>query len=94
MISFIIPAYNEESLIEETVSQLKESADLLKLDYEIIVVDDDSNDRTAQLANAADAKVVQVKNRQIAATRNAGAKAAMGDISDMSAGGSAFSLPY
>ena len=80
MISFIIPAYNEEALSEETVSQLREGADQLKLDYEIIVVDDDSSDRTAQLANASGAKVVQVKDRHIAATRNAGAKAAKGDI--------------
>ena len=80
MISFIIPAYNEEALIEETVTQLKKAADELKLDYEIIVVDDDSSDRTAELANASGAKVICAKNRQIAATRNAGAKAAMGDI--------------
>ena len=80
MISFIIPAYNEEALIEETVAQLREGADLLKLDYEIIVVDDDSSDKTAELATAAGAKVVHAKNRQIAATRNAGAKAATGDI--------------
>ena len=80
MISFIIPAYNEEALIEETVSQLEESADQLKLDYEIIVVDDDSNDKTAELATVAGAKVVHAKNRQIAATRNAGAKVAKGDI--------------
>lgn len=80
MISFIIPAYNEESLIEETVSQLREGADQLELDYEIIVVDDDSSDRTSQLAVAVGAKVVHAKNRQISATRNDGAKAAQGDI--------------
>ncbi len=80
MISFIIPAYNEEALIEETVTQLKNAAVELKLDHEIIVVDDDSSDRTAELAAACGAKVVHAKNRQIAATRNTGAKVAMGDI--------------
>lgn len=80
MISFIIPAYNEEALIQETVSHLVKAADELKLDYEIIVADDDSNDKTAQLATSSGAKVVLTSNRQIAATRNAGAKAAKGDI--------------
>lgn len=80
MISFIIPAYNEEALIQETVTQLKTASTELKLDYEIIVVDDDSNDKTAQLASSSGAKVVHASNRQISATRNDGAKAAQGDI--------------
>ncbi len=80
MLSFIIPAYNEETLIEATVKQLQVSAEALGRDYEIIVVNDASTDRTERLAEAAGARVINVKNRQIAATRNAGAANAAGDV--------------
>ncbi len=80
MISFIIPAYNEEALIEATVKQLQVAAEALGRDYEIIVVNDASTDRTAQVAEAAGARVIDVGNRQIATTRNAGAANAAGDV--------------
>jgi glycosyltransferase involved in cell wall biosynthesis len=81
-ISFIIPAYNEEALIGETVERLKLSArDCMNEDeFEIIVVDDDSSDRTASIARECGARVVPVKRRQIAAVRNAGAAEAKGDV--------------
>ena len=47
--------------------------------YEIIVADDASTDRTAEIALQNNAELVSVAHRQIAATRNAGAKAARGD---------------
>ena len=80
MLSFIIPAYNEEALIEATVKQLQVAAEALGRDYEIIVVDDASTDETAKVAKAVGARVVNVDNRQIAATRNAGAASANGDV--------------
>ncbi len=80
MLSFIIPAYNEEALIEATVKQLQVAAEALGRDYEIIVVNDASTDQTAKVAKAAGARVVDVDNRQIAATRNAGAASANGDV--------------
>ncbi len=80
MLSFIIPAYNEEALIEATVKQLHIAAAALGSDYEIIVVDDASTDETAKVAKAAGARVVDVDKRQIAATRNAGAASATGEV--------------
>ena len=80
MLSFIVPAYNEEALIEATVKQLQFSAEALGRDYEIIVANDASTDETANVAEAAGARVVNVDNRQIAATRNAGAADANGDV--------------
>ncbi|MCI0346498.1 MAG: glycosyltransferase [Chloroflexi bacterium] len=47
---------------------------------EIVVVDDDSPDRTPAIARAHGARVVPARNRQIAATRNAGARAAHGEM--------------
>ena len=80
MLSFIVPAYNEEAELPTTLRLLRAAADASAEDYEIIVVDDASTDRTADVASAAGARVIAVKHRQIAAVRNAGARAARGDI--------------
>jgi glycosyltransferase involved in cell wall biosynthesis len=48
--------------------------------YEIVVADDASADRTAAVARDAGAKLVSINRRQIAAARNAGARAASGDV--------------
>src|ERR1051325_7786463 len=70
--SFIIPAYNEEALIGRTLDVLRESAAQLQGGFEIIVANDDSSDRTPEIAREKGAKVIDVKKRQIAAVRNAG----------------------
>jgi glycosyltransferase involved in cell wall biosynthesis len=79
MISFIVPAYNEESLIAHTLAALNDVGRNLTEPYEIIVADDDSSDRTAAVAEELGARVVRARHRQIAATRNEGARAAAGD---------------
>lgn len=79
MISFIVPAYNEESLIGRTLESLNRAAGSLTEACEIIVADDASTDRTASIAESHGARVVRVELRQIAATRNAGAREANGD---------------
>ena len=79
MISFIVPAYNEEKLIVGTLAALNEAAEGIGEAYEIVVADDASTDRTADLARANGARVVTVNCRQISATRNAGAREAAGD---------------
>ena len=78
MISFVIPAYNEERLLGATLQALHAAARTLAEPYELIVVDDASTDGTAAVARAHAARVVAVNNRQIAATRNAGARVANG----------------
>jgi len=80
MISFIIPAYNEETLLGRTLTVLKAAAQALDEPFEVVVVDDASTDRTAAIAREHGAQVVSVAHRQIAATRNAGARAASGEI--------------
>ena len=82
MISFIIPAHNEEALLVDTLRILRVSATELGggQPFEIIVVDDASTDATAEIARSSGARVETIDRRQIAATRNAGAKVARGDL--------------
>ena len=78
-LSFIIPAYNEAQLLGSTLSAIERAASALRLTFEVIVVDDASHDRTPEVARACGARVVAVNYRQIAATRNAGAREAAGE---------------
>lgn len=71
MILALIPAYNEERFIASVVLETKKYA------THVIVVDDGSSDRTAELALAAGAQVVgQPKNMGKAQALNAGFRAA------------------
>lgn len=79
VLSFIVPAHDEAPLIGATLDALHAAARNLRLAYEIVVVDDASTDDTAAIAEAAGARVEHVAHRHIAATRNAGARAARGD---------------
>jgi len=79
MISFVIPAHNEQALIRQTLAAIRRSAATVGEPFEIIVVDDASTDRTAALAGADGARVVRVNLRKISAVRNAGAREAHGD---------------
>ncbi|MGE5192286.1 MAG: glycosyltransferase [Deltaproteobacteria bacterium] len=80
MISFIVPAHNEELLIGATLASIHFAAREAGADYELIVVDDASTDGTARIAAGHAARVIHVNNRQISATRNRGARAARGDL--------------
>lgn len=48
-ISIVIPAYNEEASIGDILDKIKKVMEELNQDYEIIVVDDGSTDRTAEI---------------------------------------------
>jgi glycosyltransferase involved in cell wall biosynthesis len=81
--SIIIPAYNEERYLP----RLLDSIAVAKSNYsggpdlvEVIVADNDSTDRTAEVATAHGARVVRVEKRRIAAARNGGGRAARGEI--------------
>jgi glycosyltransferase involved in cell wall biosynthesis len=73
--SIVMPAYNEGLGIQKSIRTLAEIFDGLRLDYEIIVVDDGSRDRTFdQAAAMADAGF---KVRAIRLSRNFGKEAAL-----------------
>jgi glycosyltransferase involved in cell wall biosynthesis len=79
MISLIVPAHNEELELPATLEAIHAAARGVIEPYEIIVVDDASTDATPEIASRAGAKVVHIGRRQIAAARNAGARAAQGE---------------
>ena len=57
MISFIIPAYNEELELSSTIAAIRHAAATgTAQSYEIIVVDDASTDATAEIAATAGAR--------------------------------------
>jgi glycosyltransferase involved in cell wall biosynthesis len=81
-ISVVVPAFNEERLLGESLARIKSAARSFAArgwDFELIVCDNNSNDRTAEIARAAGATVVLEPVNQIARARNAGAAAATGD---------------
>jgi glycosyltransferase involved in cell wall biosynthesis len=81
-ISVIIPAFNEERLLGATLTQVKSAMAAFTQrgwESELIVCDNNSTDRTAEIARAAGATVVFEPINQIARARNSGAAAATGD---------------
>ena len=76
--SIIVPAYNEERYLPRTVRFIKEAMPFLPGRGELIVVDNNSTDRTADIAHGAGARVIFEPINQISRARNAGAKAALG----------------
>jgi len=81
-ISVIVPAFNEERLLGETLRQIQAAmAAFTRRQWtaELIVCDNNSTDRTAEIARAAGARVVFEPINQIGRARNRGAEAATGD---------------
>lgn len=81
-VSIVIPAFNEEKLLGATLQAVNAARTAFTdagWDSEVIVCDNNSTDRTAEIARAAGATVVFEPVNQIARARNSGAAAAGGD---------------
>jgi len=79
-ISILIPAFNEEALIGPVIDSVHQSfAAIAPRSYEIIVCDNNSTDRTAEIALSKGALVVPEPHNQIARARNTAAKNARGN---------------
>lgn len=77
-ISVVVPAFNEERLLASSLSAIIEASRVFE-STELIVCDNNSTDRTAEIARAAGARVVFEPVNQISRARNAGAAVASGD---------------
>ena len=49
--SVVVPMYNEEEVIRETCARLRDVMDGTGVDYEVLLVNDGSHDRTAEIAS-------------------------------------------
>lgn len=82
-LSLVIPAFNEERFLPRLLDSVAAAAHRYEhgpASVEVIVADNASTDRTAELAQARGCRVVSVAKRSIAATRNAGFAVARGGI--------------
>ena len=81
-LSIVVPAFNEEQLLPASLQSIQD-ASVAFTDagwaMELIVCDNNSTDRTAEIAAAAGARVVFEPINQISRARNAGAAQATGD---------------
>ena len=81
-ISVVVPAFNEERLLAASLRRLNDAMSVFVRcgwTSELIVCDNNSSDRTAEIARAAGAQVVFEPVNQISRARNTGAAHAQGD---------------
>jgi glycosyltransferase involved in cell wall biosynthesis len=76
--SVVIPCYNEADFISATLDSLK--SQIFEGSVEIIVVDNNCTDETVDIAKKYGAKIVEEKNPGVCWARQAGTKAANGEI--------------
>jgi glycosyltransferase involved in cell wall biosynthesis len=79
LVSVIIPAYNAENFLEETINSVKHQS---YSNWELIVINDGSTDKTSEKANnEADTRIslVEQRNAGVSAARNAGLQRAKGE---------------
>jgi glycosyltransferase involved in cell wall biosynthesis len=77
-VSVVVCAYNAERTIDQCLASL---AVLNYPDYEVIVVNDGSRDRTREIAKSYDyCRIIDQPNKGLSVARNVGAEAAMGEV--------------
>src|SRR5436309_9769612 len=60
-ISVLVPAFNEEANLEPTVQRLVRALSITVEEFELIVVNDGSTDRTAEVANSLPSRYPEVR---------------------------------
>ncbi len=78
-VSIIVPAYNESEHLQACITALK-SQNYPKDSYEVIVVDNESTDNTAQIAKKNQVQLLEKQPGNVGRMRNLGAKEARGEI--------------
>ncbi len=80
-VSIILPAYNEEKAIGKVIDDIRTAMKDSSFQHEIIVVDDHSEDRTAEVAKAKEVRLIRrLVQGGSGASRRTGILAAEGDI--------------
>lgn len=78
-VSFIIPALNEEQNIEKTIDSIKNTVGGF-FDYEILIIDNGSEDNTLSIAKKLGVKTIVKPTGTIGSLRNVGARVALGSL--------------
>lgn len=78
MISVVVPAYNEERLLPFCLEALKNQA--FYADFEVIVIDNGSTDRTSEIAKEFGFRLIREQKRGVGRALRAGCRAARGEI--------------
>jgi glycosyltransferase involved in cell wall biosynthesis len=81
--SLIIPAWNEQAYLPrllDTVDEARRTYTGGAEAIEVIVTDNDSTDRTAEIARDRGCRIAHVERRRIACARNGGAAEARGEV--------------
>jgi glycosyltransferase involved in cell wall biosynthesis len=78
--SVLVPAHNEEAYIGNCLQSIKDAADRVTEEVEIIVALNRCIDQTADIAEGYQAVIVNEDHKNLARIRNAAARAATGDI--------------
>jgi len=79
LISVVIPAFNEEKLLGSCIDSVRAVFAGQAAEHEILVCNNNSSDRTGEVAAACGAKVIFEPLNRIGGARNTGAAAAAGD---------------
>lgn len=84
MLSILIPTFNEQNAIKETVSRIHQAFSPTGEIFEILVIDDGSTDRTPDILRSLEFPELQVfahqKNRGYGSSMKTGIRKARGDI--------------
>ncbi len=81
LVSVVIPAYNEELAIEKDIKLVQKTLNEAGYEWELIVVDDGSKDRTAEIAESLGAIVLRhAQNKGVGGARTTGIRYARGEI--------------
>jgi len=88
MVSIVIPVYNEEAAIGEDLDTIIETMEASGREYEVIVVNDGSTDRSAEIVRQRpQVRLIQHPyNRGVGAARTTGVRAARGEVIVMTDG--------
>jgi len=82
-ISVVVPAFNEARFLPKLLETIEAARKAYRFDrslVEVVVADNGSTDGTRSIAEAQGCRVVRAAPRVIAAVRNAGARAARGNV--------------
>src|SRR5260370_29971350 len=80
LISVVILAFNEELYRPATLPSLRDAISTCRCNAELIIVDNESADRTREVARSFGATVVPEAVHNISRVRNTGANVARGDV--------------